>query len=99
MTSITRPTQGRVIAGVCRGIADSLDVDVTIVRVVTAALVLLAGSGPLIYLLAWALIPAADDDQSIAEKAASKAAEKWRQRQSDQAPAQPEETFNPYEDK
>lgn len=51
MTKLIRPSEGRIIGGVCQGIANSLNLDPTVVRVVAALLILMAGSGPLIYLV------------------------------------------------
>src|SRR5512133_257491 len=49
----TRPAEGRVIAGVCAGIAQALDVDVTLVRLVFALLALAGGAGIVLYLALW----------------------------------------------
>ena len=43
-----------------------LDVDVTLVRVIIAALALLTGAGAPLYVAAWLLLPADGEDQSIA---------------------------------
>src|SRR5215212_659944 len=48
-----RPEQG-VIAGVCAGIAQTLAVDVTLVRLVFALLALAGGAGIVLYLALWA---------------------------------------------
>jgi phage shock protein PspC (stress-responsive transcriptional regulator) len=48
------------------GIARYLNADVTLVRVIIAALVLVTGVGAALYLTAWLLIPADGDDQSVA---------------------------------
>lgn len=45
------------IAGVCAGVARYLEVDVTIVRLVSVLLVLLHGFGLLAYLVAWIIMP------------------------------------------
>ena len=37
MTKLIRPSEGRIIGGVCQGIANSLNLDPTVVRVVAAA--------------------------------------------------------------
>ena len=57
---LVRPREGRMIAGVCAGVADYLGVDVTIVRLV-AVLGAVFGFGSVIvaYVVAWALIPEA----------------------------------------
>jgi signal transduction histidine kinase len=49
-----RREHNRVIAGVCGGIADSLGVDPTLVRLVFALLALAGGAGILLYLALWA---------------------------------------------
>ena len=50
-------------AGLC---ARYLSTDVTLVRVIIAALALFTGAGAALYLVAWLLIPAEGYDQSIA---------------------------------
>jgi phage shock protein C len=52
-----RTRDDRKIFGVCGGIARYLEIDSTIVRIVWLALVLLWGSGVLLYLLAALIIP------------------------------------------
>ena len=64
--TLSRPVQGRMLGGVAAGIARYLDVDVTIIRILFAALTLIGGSAVLIYLAAWLLIPEDGADQSIA---------------------------------
>jgi len=45
------------IAGVCSGIATYFNLDPTIIRLIWAALVLMAGTGILLYLIAWVIMP------------------------------------------
>src|SRR5436190_2724530 len=52
--SFTRSTDGRALAGVCAGIARTLGVGVTLVRVVFALLALAGGAGIVLYLALWA---------------------------------------------
>ncbi len=47
----------KMIAGVCGGIANYLNCDSTIVRLITAALVLFVGSGLLLYIIAAIVMP------------------------------------------
>jgi phage shock protein PspC (stress-responsive transcriptional regulator) len=54
---LSRPRQGRMIAGVCAGIARRFGWDPTIVRVVAAASILIPGPQVLAYLICWVLIP------------------------------------------
>ena len=63
---LRRSGDDRMLAGVAGGIARSLGVDVTLVRVIVAALVLFTGAGAALYLAAWLLIPADGEDESIA---------------------------------
>lgn len=63
---LRRSGDDRMLAGVAGGIARSLGADVTLVRVVIAALVLFTGAGAALYLAAWLLIPEDGDEESIA---------------------------------
>jgi len=47
----------KMIAGVCGGLAEYLNVDPTIVRVLWVLLVLLAGTGGLLYIILWVVMP------------------------------------------
>ncbi len=63
---LRRAVYGRVLAGVCAGIADYLAVDVTIVRVAFVVFTFLGGAGIPAYLACLLLIPEEGTDQSIA---------------------------------
>ena len=52
-----RSTTNKKLAGVCGGIAEYFDIDVTIVRLVVAFCVLFAGFGLLAYIVAALIIP------------------------------------------
>jgi phage shock protein PspC (stress-responsive transcriptional regulator) len=52
-----RSRQNRKLAGVCGGIAEYLGWDPTLVRVAWIILTLLGGSGILIYLIFWLVMP------------------------------------------
>ena len=54
---LTRSKSNRIIAGVAGGIAEYTGMDSGITRLITAAVVLLTGIGPLLYILAWILLP------------------------------------------
>ncbi|TDZ81186.1 PspC domain-containing protein [Mycobacteroides salmoniphilum] len=56
-TALRRPQTGKMIGGVCAAIAQRFGWDVTIVRVLTVASILLPGPQVLAYLVLWALIP------------------------------------------
>lgn len=54
---IYRSSNDYVIAGVCGGLADYFKIDPTIVRLIFVVLALGGGSGVLIYLILWAILP------------------------------------------
>jgi phage shock protein C len=63
---LRRAYHGRMLGGVCAGIADYLAVDTTIIRVAFAAFTFLGGAGIPVYLACLLLIPEEGTDQSIA---------------------------------
>ena len=55
---LVRSRTGRMLAGVCAGAVGYFGLDVTLVRVIVAAVcVLTGGAGVLAYLAAWVIIP------------------------------------------
>ncbi len=65
MKNIYRRKNNRVIAGVCGGIADYLGIDAVWIRLAFVALFLMEGSGILLYLIAWLLIPEKSGEQEL----------------------------------
>ena len=63
---LRRAYQGRLLAGVCAGLADYLAIDVTLIRVAFVVLTFLGGAGVPAYLACLLLIPEEGSDQSIA---------------------------------
>lgn len=65
---LARSRKGRMVAGVCAGVADYFGIDVTLVRVIVAVIaVITGGAGALAYLAAWAIIPAEGEETSVAQ--------------------------------
>jgi phage shock protein PspC (stress-responsive transcriptional regulator) len=65
---LVRSRKGRMVAGVCAGMAEYFGVDVTLVRVIVAVIaVITGGAGILAYLVAWAIIPEESEKTSTAE--------------------------------
>jgi phage shock protein C len=65
---LVRSRKGRMVAGICAGIADYSGLDVTVVRViVTVVSVITGGTGALAYLVAWMIIPGEGEKTSIAQ--------------------------------
>ena len=62
-----RSRKDRIVAGVCAGLADYFGIDANIVRLVFAGLAIIAGTGFLLYVAAWMIIPEEGEAASIAE--------------------------------
>ena len=58
-TTLTRPQHGRVIAGVCAGLAERFGWNANVVRLLFLLSCLLPGPQFVIYLVLWVLIPKA----------------------------------------
>jgi phage shock protein C len=70
---LARSRKGRMLAGVCAGIADYFGLDVTLVRVIVAVVsIITGGAGVLAYLAAWVIIPAEGEKTSIAQNMVGK---------------------------
>jgi phage shock protein C len=52
-----RSRTNRVLGGVCGGLAQHFNIDVTLIRVLFVVFTLLGGAGPLIYLVMWIIVP------------------------------------------
>ena len=75
---LARSRDGRMLAGVCAGLARYLGLDVTLVRVIWAAVsVITGGAGVLAYLAAWIIIPDEGQQSSVAENLAGKNKDAW----------------------
>jgi phage shock protein C len=47
----------RMVAGVCGGLAEYFNVDATVIRVLFLVLTLFGGSGLVVYVVMWILVP------------------------------------------
>ena len=63
---LRRSADDKMLAGVAGGLARYFNVDVTLIRVIIAALALLNGVGVALYIAAWLLIPEDGNDQPVA---------------------------------
>lgn len=52
-----RSRRNRVIAGVCGGLGEYFDLDPVIVRLIFVILALASGTGLILYVVAWLIIP------------------------------------------
>lgn len=70
--TLTRSRNG-MIGGVAAGIAKSLNIDPTIVRIAFVLVSIFAGSGLLIYGILWIVIPKEGESRTLAEDGIDKA--------------------------
>jgi phage shock protein C len=63
---LMRSSRDKKIAGVCAGLADYFDLDPTIVRVVWLLAIFFAGTGFLVYVILWIVLPLAPYDVPVA---------------------------------
>lgn len=54
---LVRPRAGRRIAGVCAGLAQYYGWNVTALRIIWLLLILFAGTGGLLYIILWIVMP------------------------------------------
>lgn len=54
---LARSTTDRMIAGVAGGLAEYFDIDATLVRALFVIVTLLGGSGVLLYIILWVIMP------------------------------------------
>ncbi len=57
MKRLYRCDQGKKICGVCQGIAEYLNADVTVVRLITVLIALFCGSGVIAYIVCAIVMP------------------------------------------
>ncbi len=55
--TLYRPTQGRMLGGVCAGIADYFGWDRNLVRILAVVSILIPGPQVLAYIVGWIVIP------------------------------------------
>jgi len=65
-----RSTKNSMIAGVCGGIGEYLNVDPTIVRLFAVLLIFAEGIGIILYLIAWIIMPRAEavEGETVTQK-------------------------------
>jgi phage shock protein PspC (stress-responsive transcriptional regulator) len=57
-----------MLGGVCAGLGEHLEIDPTVIRLVWAVITVISiGTGILVYILAWILIPEEDTGSSASE--------------------------------
>ncbi len=56
-TALVRPRRGKIVAGVCAGLARRFDMSPTVVRLLFVLSMLLPGPQILIYIALWIILP------------------------------------------
>jgi phage shock protein PspC (stress-responsive transcriptional regulator) len=59
-STLTRPRHGKVIAGVCAGLAERFGWSVFVVRLIFLLSIVIPGSQVLVYIVLWILMPQRD---------------------------------------
>jgi phage shock protein PspC (stress-responsive transcriptional regulator) len=73
MKRLYRSKKDRILGGVCAGLGEHLDVDTTVIRLIWAVVsVLSIGTGIIIYILAWIIIPEDDTDGTVSPSGESR---------------------------
>ena len=68
-----RKIDGAVIGGVCNGIAEGMNLELVLVRIIAGVLLFFtAGIAGVVYLLLWALVPAQDGNTNIKDEVNAK---------------------------
>jgi phage shock protein C len=71
--TLVRTRDGRILAGVCSGLAEYFGIDANLVRLIVAVVTVFTGGfGALAYLAAWVVIPEEGEKTSIAENLVNK---------------------------
>ena len=65
MKRLYRSKNERMLGGVCAGLGEHFDIDPTVIRLVWAVITVLSiGTGVLVYIIAWILIPGEESGSS-----------------------------------
>jgi phage shock protein C len=65
MKRLYRSRKDRIVGGVCGGLAGHIDIDPSLIRLVWILVTLISlGTGLIVYLAAWVLIPESPDEST-----------------------------------
>jgi phage shock protein C len=65
MKKLYRSDRNKMVAGVCAGIAEYFELDVSLVRLLWVLMIIFGGSGLLLYIIAWVVIPERETSQEL----------------------------------
>lgn len=80
-----RSEKDRMIGGVAGGIAEYFDVDSVVIRIIFVLVSIYGGSGVMIYMILWLIIPTESSNKSSTEENVEKGAEEIRDKAKDVA--------------
>lgn len=80
---LTRSTTNKVIAGVCGGLGEYFNIDPTIIRILFVAIVVWGGSGILLYIVLWLVVPEAGKESLPPEERAKAAGQEMQAKAQD----------------
>ena len=75
-----RSEKDKIVAGVASGLAEYLDLDATLIRIAFAMLIFFAGSGVLVYLMMWIIIPTRSDSNTKSSTVVKKNTEEIKEK-------------------
>ncbi len=67
MSKLYRSQENKILGGICGGLGEYLGIDPTLVRIFFVIFSLASGSGVLVYLLLWIIIPSAGETSGTEE--------------------------------
>lgn len=82
MRKLYRSETDKVIAGVCAGLAEFVDMDPVLVRILFVVFTLAGGAGLMLYILLWVFVPTKGDVAVPYEQSLKKNGEEIKQRAS-----------------
>ncbi len=62
-----RSTKNKVLGGVCGGLGEYFDIDPSLVRLLWVLVVFMGGSGVLIYIILWVILPEGENVPNVKE--------------------------------
>ena len=79
---IKRSKHNSMIAGVCAGIAEYLEVDPTVIRILFVVFTFIGGSGVIVYILLWLLMPEESSERLLPKERMNAAVSEMREKAS-----------------
>lgn len=75
-----RSEKDKMLGGVCGGLAEYFNIDSTIVRLVFALIVIYGGSGLILYIILWIVVPTKSDITDNPDKVLEKNAQEIKEK-------------------